>query len=108
VNPTNPIHPDYFKRVQATEKTNAVTISSIQVSTASQIEAAFGVVKQERAGALIVLGDPFFCSQARRIAELASQHRLHNVLDPRTRGVLRIDELRTEQRGTFVSGSHLY
>jgi putative ABC transport system substrate-binding protein len=76
VNPTNPIHPDYFKRVQATAKTNSVTISPIQSSTASQIEAAFGAMKQERAGALIVLGDPFFSSQARRIAELAAQQRL--------------------------------
>ncbi|HEV2009301.1 MAG TPA: ABC transporter substrate-binding protein [Burkholderiales bacterium] len=76
VNPTNPIHPDYFKRVQATEKTNSVTISPIQASTASQIEAAFGAMKHERAGALIVLGDPFFSSQARRIAELAARQRL--------------------------------
>ena len=76
VNPTNPIHPDYFKRVQATEKTNTVTISPIQASTASQIEAAFGAMKQERAEALIVLGDPFFSSQAPRIAELAAQHGL--------------------------------
>jgi putative ABC transport system substrate-binding protein len=76
LNPTNPVHPDYFKRVQAAEKTNNVTISQIRASTASQIEAAFGAMKQERAGALIVLGDPFFSSQAPRIVELAEQHRL--------------------------------
>jgi putative ABC transport system substrate-binding protein len=76
VNPTNPTHPDYFKRVQATEKTNTITISRIQAGTASQIEAAFGAMKQERAVALIVLGDPFFASQAHLIAELARQHRL--------------------------------
>jgi len=33
-------------------------------------------MKKERAGALIVLPDPFFRAQARRIAELAAQHRL--------------------------------
>ena len=76
VNPTNPIHPDYLKSVQATEKTNTVIISPIQASTSSQIEAAFGAMKQERAEALIVLGDPFFSSQAPRIAELAVQLRL--------------------------------
>jgi putative ABC transport system substrate-binding protein len=76
VNPNNPIHPDYFKRIQASEKTNAVTISPIQASTASQIEAAFDAMKQERAEALIVLGDPFFSSQAPRISELAAQDRL--------------------------------
>ena len=109
VNPGNPIHPDFLKRIQATEKTNTVTISPIQASTASQIEAAFGAMKQERAGALIVLPDSFFSGAsapdrgARRAAPPA-----HDVLDPGTRGVRRIDELRTEQRGTLLSGSHLH
>ena len=76
VNPINPGHPDYLKRVQAAEKANTVKISPAQASTANQIEAAFGAMKQERAGALIVLPDSFFQEQARRIAELAAQHRL--------------------------------
>ncbi len=76
VNPANPIHSDVLKRVQATEKTNSVTISPVEASTASQIEAAFGAMTRERAGALIVLADPFFSSQARRIAGLAAQQRL--------------------------------
>jgi len=37
------------------------------------------VVKQEHAGALIVLPDGFFLAQARRIAELATQHRLPTI-----------------------------
>ena len=76
VNPANPIHAVFLKRVQSTEKTNNVTISPIEASTSSQIEAAFGAMTRERTGALIVLGDPFFASQARRIAELATQQRL--------------------------------
>jgi len=76
VNPANPIHPDFLKRVQATEKTNSVTISPVEASTASQIEAAFAAMTRERAGAVIVLPDPFFASQARPIAGLAAQHRL--------------------------------
>jgi putative ABC transport system substrate-binding protein len=75
-NPANPIHRDYFKRVQATEKANAVAISATQASTASEIEAAVAAMKQGRGEALIVLGDPFFASQAARIAELAAQQRL--------------------------------
>ena len=76
MNPANPIHSDSLKRVQATAKTNSVKISPVEASTASQIEAAFGAMTRERAEALIVLGDPFFASQARRIAELAAQQRL--------------------------------
>ena len=40
-------------------------------------------MKQERAGALIVLPDSFFISQARRIAELAAQHRLPTMFSTR-------------------------
>jgi putative ABC transport system substrate-binding protein len=76
VNPTNPTHADFFKRIQATEKTTGVKVSSAPAGTASQIEAVFGSMKQERAGALIVLADAFFLAQARRIAELAAQQRL--------------------------------
>lgn len=76
LNPANPIHGDYFKRIQATEKTNAVTISPIEASTASQVDAAFAAMTQARAEALIVLADPFFSSQAPRIAELAAQRRV--------------------------------
>src|SRR5438477_5276686 len=76
VNPDHSIHSDLLKRIQATEKTNSVTISPVEASTASQIETAFSAMKQERAGALILLPDPFFLAQARRIAELAAQQRL--------------------------------
>ena len=40
-------------------------------------------MKQERADALIVLGDPFFYAQARRIAELAAQQRLPTMFGMR-------------------------
>jgi putative ABC transport system substrate-binding protein len=76
MNPNNPIHPDYLKRVQATEKANAVTISPLQAGTESEIEAAFDAMKEERAEALVVLGDPFFSLKAPQIAELAAHHRL--------------------------------
>ena len=76
VNPANPIHPGFLKSIQATAKINNVTISPIQAGTTSEIEAAFGAMKQERAGALIVLADPFFSSQVRRITEPAAQHGL--------------------------------
>ena len=83
VNPDHTIHPDFLKRIQATAKTNSVTISPVEASTASQIEAAFSAMKQERAGALIVLPDPFFSAQARRIAELAAQQRLPTMFSTR-------------------------
>jgi putative ABC transport system substrate-binding protein len=84
VNPANPIHPGFLKSIQATAKANAVTISPIQAGTASEIDAAVGAMKQERAGALIVLADPFFASQVRRITESAAQHGLPTMFWTRT------------------------
>jgi putative ABC transport system substrate-binding protein len=79
VNPGHPNHLNYLKRIQATDKTDSVKISPAQAGTASQIEAAFGSMTRERAGALIVLSDAFFLQQARRIVELAAQHRLPTI-----------------------------
>jgi putative ABC transport system substrate-binding protein len=76
VNPGSPNHFNYVKRIQATDKTNRVKISTAQAGTENQVEAAFGAMTRERAGALIVLPDSFFLAQARRIAELAAQYRL--------------------------------
>lgn len=79
VNPGNAGHPDRLKRVEATAKTYGVAVLPVQASTASEIEAAFAAMKQERAAALIVLADSFFFAQGRQIAELAAQHRLSAI-----------------------------
>ena len=76
VNPAHPNHPEFLKRIQATGKTNSVTISPAQAGTATEIDAAFAAMKQERAEALIVLPASFFHAQARRIAELAVKYRV--------------------------------
>jgi putative ABC transport system substrate-binding protein len=82
-NPGHPRHPDYLKNIQAAAQTRGVTVLPIQASTAIQIEAAFGVMKRDHAGALVVLGDGLFFSQARRIAELAGQQRLPTMFSTR-------------------------
>ncbi len=83
VNPGHPLHPDFLKRIQAAAKTTGVNVSPVQASTASQIEAAFGAIKQERAGALIVLPDPFFRMHVGRIAELAMKNHLPTMFRSR-------------------------
>jgi len=76
VNPTHPNHPAFLKNIQASAQSSGVKVSTITARTASEIGAAFAVMKQERAGALIVLPDGLFFIQAHRIAELAGQQRL--------------------------------
>ncbi|MGH8649139.1 MAG: ABC transporter substrate-binding protein [Burkholderiales bacterium] len=83
VNPGHPLHPAFLKNIQAAAKTTGVNVSPLQASTASQIEAAFGAMTRERAGALIVLPDPLFASQAPRITELAAKNRLPTMFSNR-------------------------
>ena len=76
VNPDHPHHPSFLRNVQSGANTAGVTVTPLQARTANQIDVAFGAMARERAGALIVLPDPFFRAQARRIAEFAVKDRL--------------------------------
>ena len=83
LNPTSPSHPELLKRILATQKSNNVTIMQARASTAGEIEEAFAAMKHERPDGLIVMGDPVFASHARRMAELAAQHRLPAIFASR-------------------------
>ena len=83
VNPGNPAHRDYLKNIQAAAKTIGLKVSPVDASTATQIEAAFGPIKQERAGALIVLPDALFIARRRQLAELALKNRLPTMFGNR-------------------------
>jgi putative tryptophan/tyrosine transport system substrate-binding protein len=82
MNPGHPGHPDYLRNIQTAAR-EAVRVLPIQAANADQIETAFAVIKQDRAQALILLGDGLFFSQARRIAELAVQHHLPTLFSTR-------------------------
>jgi putative ABC transport system substrate-binding protein len=83
VNPSAPSHLDFLKSIQTSAQATRARVSSVQAGTASQIEAAFSVMKRERAGALIVLPDGLFNAQGPRIAELAVQQRLPTMFATR-------------------------
>ena len=83
INPGHPGHGDYLKHIQAAAQATGVRLLPVQASTPSQIEAALGVAKRDRAGALVVPGDGLFFSQARRIAELAAQQHLPTLFSTR-------------------------
>ena len=84
MNPGNPSHARLFvPNILAAAKKNGVSIVPVQLNSASQISAAFSVVKQERVGALIVLPDGLFYGQARRIAEFALQQHLPTMFADR-------------------------
>ena len=65
--------------VQAAGKQRGVTILPVQAQTPQEIDAAFASMRQQKAGVLIVLLNPFFQQQRSQIAELAAKHRLPSM-----------------------------
>ena len=83
VNPGQPLHAAFVKRVHLAAQKMGVNEFTIDATAPSHIDSAFKSTVQERAGALIVLPDPFFLGQAARISELATQHRLPTIFGTR-------------------------
>ena len=82
-NPGNQTHGSYVTRILAAAQSANIKSIALEARTDSQVEAAFASLRQEVPDALIVLPDPFFYAHARRIAELAIQHRLPSMAGSR-------------------------
>jgi putative tryptophan/tyrosine transport system substrate-binding protein len=63
VNPGHPSHPFFSKNISAAAQTTGVTVSPVEANTVSRLDAAFGSMKQERAGPVMVLPDAFSSSK---------------------------------------------
>jgi putative ABC transport system substrate-binding protein len=75
-NPDNATHAGIATKVQAAGRTMGVRTSTIAARNPEDIEAAFATLRKDSAGALIVLGDPFYGQQARQLAALALKDRV--------------------------------
>jgi len=76
LNPTNPSNPPQLKLTQAAAATLGVTLLAFEAKRADAIDRAFVAIMTERAGALIVIGDPLLGTHAKRIVELSTRNRL--------------------------------
>jgi putative ABC transport system substrate-binding protein len=76
VNPDNSTHALIAAQVQAAAKGMGMTALKVHARTPADIEAAFATVRKDNAGALIVLGDPFYGQQARQLGTLALKNRV--------------------------------
>src|SRR5262249_49673884 len=56
--------------------TLGLQLNALNVSTESEIDAAFATLKQERADAVLVPTSPFFVTRAQQIVALAAHHRV--------------------------------
>jgi putative ABC transport system substrate-binding protein len=79
VNPANSAHAAILKSTQAAASKLNIKILPAEARTVQEIERAFSVIARERAGAVIVVIDPFFIQQGRQIADLAAKHRLPSM-----------------------------
>lgn len=65
--------------IQAAGKQRGVTALPVQAQTPQEVDTAFSLMRQQKAGALLVLLNPFFQQQRGQIAELSAKHRLPSM-----------------------------
>ena len=82
----NPKYPDFdleLHELQEAAKLIGRHIIVARASTATEIDAAFTMITQQAAGALLVAQDPFFNSQREHLVALAAQSRLPTIYNQR-------------------------
>jgi len=84
VNPDNSTHPKIAAHVQDAAKAMGMSAFPIPARTPADIDAAFATLRKGGAGALIVLGDPFYGQQARQFGTLALKHRMPTLATNRS------------------------
>ncbi len=79
LNPANPTNPPQLKEIQTVAPALGVTLLALEAKGSDDIAPAFAVMRSERPGALLVLGDPMLGTHQRWIAELALKSRLPTI-----------------------------
>jgi putative ABC transport system substrate-binding protein len=74
VNPKNPNTERMVTDVQGAARAKGLQLPILRAGTESEIDAAFTTLIQLQAGALVVVGDPFFGSRGEQLVALASRH----------------------------------
>ena len=76
VNPSNPNAESNARDIEAAARTMGLGIGFIRASSDQDFDAAFAMIAQQRADALIVSADTVFSSQRELIVGLAARHKL--------------------------------
>jgi putative tryptophan/tyrosine transport system substrate-binding protein len=74
VNPTNPNTEENLIEAQEAARLMGRKLLVVKASAASDFIPAFDILVQQRAGALVIAGDPFFYSKSEQLAELTVHH----------------------------------
>ena len=75
VNPTNPAADLQLRELQEAAGVIKRQINIVRASTAPDIDAAFEIAAQQKAGALLVVQDPFYNSRREQLVALAARHK---------------------------------
>ena len=86
IDPKHPNHPTVLKQVQVGAQAIGASVSTIELRSASGLDAALRLIQQDRPDALIVPPDPTFPSIYHQIAEFAIGNQLPTMFGQR-RGV---------------------
>ena len=78
-NPANPSHLQRLRTVDEAARALKLQVQVLEARAASDIAPAFSAAVRESADAILVLGDPMFTGEIRRIADLAMQSRLPSM-----------------------------
>jgi putative ABC transport system substrate-binding protein len=74
VNPTNLNAERVIPEVQAVARAKGVQLPILKAATESEIDTAFASLAQLQAGAIMIIGDPFFNSRRERLVMLAARY----------------------------------
>jgi putative ABC transport system substrate-binding protein len=83
-NPANPTHAPRLRAAEIAAQGLRVNLELIEARTPSELNKAFAAMMRARAGGVLVLTDPMFNAEARRLAQLASASGLPAIYGFRT------------------------
>ena len=81
VNRNTPGSETELSNVEAAARALDLPLRVAAAGTESEIESAFSTLVRQRAGAVIVAGDPFFNSRRDQLVELAARHAMPTIYD---------------------------
>jgi putative tryptophan/tyrosine transport system substrate-binding protein len=82
-NPPNPAYGPILRELEAAAPKLGVKLLRLEVRVPADFEAAFKAATTQRAGALILPGDPLTSNRLRMVADLALKYRLPTIMDIR-------------------------
>lgn len=83
VNPNNPNAEQNLQLAREAARTIGLRIIIVKAGSASNFDAAFASIVQQRAEVLVIAGDPYFNSQIERLAALTVRHALPAIYQQR-------------------------